>query len=247
MKIPGNVIVITGASSGIGLATARRAAALGAQVALVARSADVLDGLAAELTAQGATAVAFPADLRDPAQARHAIAAAAQRFGRIDVLINNAGQAAMGRVAEVDLDAFRQIVELNVFGPVAAMQAAIPFMRANGGGVIVNVSSNVSKMQIPGLGAYAATKAALNMLSATARGELGPEHIRVLTVYPRQTETAFGQNALGSQQIRDAMIASATRLRVDSPELVAERILAGIESETPEISMDDRPSGVSES
>ena len=247
MNIPGNVIVITGASSGIGMATARRAAALGAQVALVARSADVLDGLAAELTAQGAAAAAFPADLRDPAQARRAITAAAERFGRIDVLINNAGQSAVGRVAEIDLDAFRQIVELNVFGPVAAMQAAIPFMRANGGGVIVNVSSNVSKMQIPGLGAYAATKAALNMLSATARGELGPENIRVLTVYPRQTETAFGRNAVGNQQIRDAMLASASRRRMDSPELVAERILTGIEDETPEISMDDRPSGESES
>lgn len=247
MKIPGNVIVITGASSGIGMATARRAAALGAQVALVARSADVLDGLAAELNGQGATAAAFPADLRDPAQARRAITAAAERFGRIDVLINNAGQSAVGRVAEIDLDAFRQIVELNVFGPVAAMQAAIPFMRANGGGVIVNVSSNVSKMQIPGLSAYAATKAALNMLSATARGELGPEHIRVLTVYPRQTETAFGYNATGSQQILDELRAIASHSRMDSPELVAERILAGIESETPEISLDDRPGGVSES
>ncbi len=247
MDIPGNVIVITGASSGIGMATARRAAALGAQVALVARSADVLERLAAELTEQGATAVAFPADLRDPAQARHAITAAAERFGRIDVLINNAGQSAAGRVEEVDLDAFRQIVELNVFGPVAAMQAAIPFMRANGGGVIVNISSNVSKMQIPGLGAYAATKAALNMLSATARGELGLEHIRVLTVYPRQTETAFGRNAIGSQQIRDALRASVSHSQMDSPELVAERILAGIESETPEISMEDRLSEASTS
>ena len=247
MDIPGNVIVITGASSGIGMATARRAAALGAQVALVARSADVLEGLAAELNEQGATAVAFPADLRDPAQARHAITAAAERFGRIDVLINNAGQSAAGRVEEVDLDAFRQIVELNVFGPVAAMQAAIPFMRANGGGVIVNISSNVSKMQIPGLGAYAATKAALNMLSATARGELGLENIRVLTVYPRQTETAFGRNAIGSQRIRDALRASASHSQMDSPELVAERILAGIESETPEISMEDRLSEASTS
>jgi short-subunit dehydrogenase len=243
MDIPGRVIVITGASSGIGLATARRAAALGAQVALVARSADVLGRLAAELNEQGATAAAFPADLRDPAQARHAITAAAERFGRIDVLINNAGQSAAGHIADVDLDDFRQIVELNVFGPVAAMQAVIPLMRAQGGGVVVNVSSNVSRMQIPGLGAYAATKGALNMVSATAQGELAPEHIRVLTVYPRLTETAFGQNALGSQQIRDALASSASRRQMDSPELVAERILMGIESETPEISMDDRLSG----
>lgn len=240
MDIPGNVIVITGASSGIGMATARRAAALGAQVALIARSADVLDQLAAELNRQGATVVAFPADLRDPAQARQAITAAAERFGRIDVLINNAGQSAVGRVADVDLDAFRQIVELNVFGPVAAMQAAIPFMRAKGGGVIVNISSNVTRMHIPGLGAYAATKAALNMLSATARGELGPENIRVLTVYPGPTETAFGRNAFASQQALNELlqgVRASSQGQVDSPEFVAERILAGIADETPEIDL----------
>lgn len=239
MNIQGKVIVITGASSGIGMATARRAAAQGAQVALVARSADLLDRLATELNKLGATAVAIPADLRDPSQTRHAITVAAERFGRIDVLINNAGQSALGRVADLDLDAFRQIVELNVFGPVAAMQAAIPFMRVSGGGVIVNISSNVSKLQIPGLGAYAATKAALNMLSATARGELGSENIRVLTFYPGQTETAFGSNAVGDLQIRQSLRPASTN-QVDTPELVAERILAGIESEAPESSMDDR-------
>ncbi len=246
MDIPGKVVVITGASSGIGMATARRAAALGAQVAVVARSADVLNTLTAELNEQGATAVAFTADLRDPAQARHAITAAAERFGRIDVLINNAGQSAVGHVADVDLDAFRQIVELNVFGPVAAMQAAIPFMRANGGGVIVNVSSSVAKMQILGLGAYAATKAAISKLSATARDELEPENIRVLTFYPGQTATAFGHNALGSQQARQGLRGSLSG-QPDAPELVAERLLAGIASETPEFSMHDQPSEMSKS
>ncbi len=246
MNIPGSVLVITGASSGIGMATARRGAALGARVALIARSADVLERLAAELNGQGATAFAFPADLRDPDQTRRAITAAAERFGRIDVLINNAGQSAVGYVASLDLDAFRQIVELNVFGPVAAMQAAIPFMRANGGGVILNVSSSVSRMQIPGLGAYAATKAALDKLSETARGELGPENIRVLTFYPRQTATAFGLHALGSQQIRDGLRPRSPS-QVDSPELVAERILATIEEETPESSMEEQPRGMTES
>lgn len=238
MNIQGKVIVITGASSGIGMATARRAAALGAQVALVARSADALAALAAELTTQGATAVAIPADLRAPAQTRDAIIMAAEQFGRIDVLINNAGQSALGRVADLDLDAFRQIVELNVFGPVAAMQAAIPFMRANGGGVIVNISSSVSNLQIPGLGAYASTKSALNKLSATARGELGPENIRVLTFYPGQTATAFGANAIGDLQIRQSL-RPAQPSQVDTPEFVAERILAQIEDEAPESGMGD--------
>jgi len=85
------------------------------------------------------------------------------------------------------------------------------------------------------------------MLSATARVELGPEHIRVLTFYPGRTETAFGQNAIGSQQIREALSARVSQSGMDSPELVAERILAGVEDETPDISMEDLPSGVSAS
>ena len=237
MDIKGKVVLITGASAGIGRATAERFARAGAKPALVARSADTLAGLAEELRAQGCEAIALPADLRDPAQVTRIVTDTAQRFGRLDVLINNAGQAAAGTVAEVSLEDFRQIIDLNIFAPLGAMQAAVPIMRQQGGGLIVNVSSMVSKMRLPGLGAYAATKAALNMLSDTARVELAPDNIRVITILPRMTATDFARNSLGNQETRQRQRVNPAAI-VDPPEHVAERILAAVISEPDEQYMD---------
>jgi len=201
MDIKGKVVIITGASAGIGLATARRFAAEGAKLALAARSSEKLAALAREIRAAGGEALVLPTDMRDPAAVNRMVDQAARHFGRIDVLINNAGQAVAGAVAEVDPDHFRQVLDLNVFGPVYAIQAAVPKMRE---GLILNISSMVSKMHIPGLAAYAATKAALNMLSDTARVELAGENIRVITVFPRMTATEFGKNSLGDPRTRQA-------------------------------------------
>ncbi|HEY3415358.1 MAG TPA: SDR family oxidoreductase, partial [Armatimonadota bacterium] len=202
MDIQGKVVIVTGASDGIGLATAHRLAAAGAKVVLSARSQEKLEATAGELRSQGYEAVAIPADMRLKPDVDRMVEETARKFGRLDALVNNAGQAVAGDIASLDLEAFRQIIDLNVFGPVYAMQAVIPHMRGNGGGVIVNVSSMVSKMAIPGLAGYASTKAALNMLSQTARGELAPENIRVITVFPRMTATSFGKNSLGNREMR---------------------------------------------
>ena len=134
--------------------------------------------------------------MTDQAQVKALIDKAYERFGRIDILINNAGQAAVGPVATVDPDQYRQIIELNMFGPLHAIQAVVPKMKEQGGGVIINISSNVSKMAIPGIGAYASTKYALNGLSLTARNELAADNIRVVLFLPGQTATDFGKNAL---------------------------------------------------
>jgi NAD(P)-dependent dehydrogenase (short-subunit alcohol dehydrogenase family) len=222
MDVRAKVVLITGASAGIGLATARRFAAEGAKLALVARSADKLAQIAEDLRAQGVEAIALPADMRDPARVREIVEETALHFGSLDVLINNAGQAAAGTVATVSPDDFRQIFDLNVFGPLFAMQAAIPVMRAQGSGIIVNISSMVSRMRIPGLGAYAATKAALNMLSDTARGELAAENIRVITVLPRATATEFGAHSLGNRDLRRQQRQSSP-IPLDSPEDPARR------------------------
>ncbi|MCE1253505.1 MAG: SDR family oxidoreductase, partial [Anaerolineae bacterium] len=178
MDIKGKVVLITGASMGIGLSTARLFAAGGARVALAARSTDKLTALADELRHQGHEALVLTTDMRDPVAVKSMVDASLAHFGSLDILINNAGQAAAGTVAEVDPLDFQKIIELNVFGPLYAMQAAIPTLRRQGGGIIINISSMVSKMHIPGLGAYAATKTALNMLSDTARGELAADNIR---------------------------------------------------------------------
>lgn len=235
MDIKGKVTLITGASMGIGLSTARLFAARGARVALAARSTDKLSALAEELRQKGYESVVLTTDLSDPAAAKQMVELAYIHFGQIDILINNAGQAAAGTVADVNPNDFRQIIDLNVFGPLYAMQAAIPKMRQQGGGLIINISSMVSKMHIPGLGAYAATKSALNMLSDTARGELAPDNIRVITVYPRLTTTDFGKNSLGNRQMRDHQRSSApSTMQADTPEWVAEKILLAVQKEPEE-------------
>ena len=225
MEIAGKVVLITGASAGIGLAAAREFARAGAKVALVARSAETLAQLADELHGAGAEAVAIPADMSQPEQARRAVEETVRHFGRLDVLINNAGQAAAGTVAELELENFQRIVALNVYGPLIAMQAAIPVMRAHGGGLIINVSSMVTKMRIPGLAAYTATKVALDALTETARGELAPENIRLITVYPRMTSTDFGKHSLGNVAMHERRRATTVNIPVDPPEHVAARIL----------------------
>ena len=240
MDISGKVAIITGASAGIGLAAARRFAVEGAKVVLAARSADKLTALAEELRSQGCEALPLPTDMRNPAAVNQMIEQAFQHYGRIDILINNAGQAAAGTVAEVNVDDFRQILDLNVFGPLFAIQAVVPKMRQGGGGLIIDISSIVSKMHIPGLGAYAATKTALNMLSETARVELASENIRVVTFYPRTTATDFGKHSLGDLQLRQRQRDSAASrgIVVDTPEQVAEKILEAARNEPEEQYMD---------
>ncbi len=240
MELKDKVVVVTGASGGIGLATARAVAAAGAKVVAAARSGDQLAQLVEELRREGREALAVPTDMRRQNEVMQLIETAFQHYGRIDVLINNAGQAVAGTVADMDLDAYRQVIELNMFGPVYAIQASVPKMRTNGGGIIINVSSMVSKMRIPGLGGYASTKSALNMLSDTARGELAPDNIRVITVYPRTTATNFGRNSLGNQQMRQQQRrnAAASGMVVDTPEYVAGKILEAMQKEPVEQFMD---------
>ncbi len=198
MDIQEKVVIITGASEGIGLATARLFAEAGAKVALAARSADTLTTIVNELHEQHREALAIPTDMRNKDAIEALVDRVFQQYGRIDILINNAGQTVRGNVADVDIDQFRQILELNVLGPVEAMQTLIPKMRQNGGGLIINVSSNVTNMHLPGISAYAATKAALNMISDTAREELVSENIRITTMFPNATATNFGNNSLAT-------------------------------------------------
>jgi short-subunit dehydrogenase len=242
MDIRDKVVAITGASAGIGRAAALACADAGARLVLAARSGGQLEALAAEISAAhpgGAKPLVAPTDMRRPDEVKRLIKAAADRFGRIDVLVNNAGQGMAGLTENADLEAFRSILELNVFGPVRAMQAAIPVMRANGGGLVLNVSSMVSQMNIPGLGFYASTKSALNMLSATARGELERDNIRVVIVFPRATATDFGRNSAGDRELRSRQRAGAgSTYAVDPPEHVAAKILEAIKNEPAEQYMD---------
>ncbi|MDE2018959.1 MAG: SDR family NAD(P)-dependent oxidoreductase [Patescibacteria group bacterium] len=233
MQIKGKVIVITGASQGIGLATAKLLAAKGAKTVLAARSADTLKKLVDELP----DALAVPADLRKPDDIRKMIDAAMGQYGRIDILINNAGQGLYGPIESVDIERYRDILELNVVSVLRAMQLAIPIMRRQGGGMILNVSSRVSKNYFPNLGAYASTKYALNAISLTAREELKKDHIIVSVIHPKMTSTNFGKNAVRTGEFAHFRPGDRPNIPVDAPEQVAEKITGLIETEAAEAEM----------
>ncbi len=234
MDIKNKVIVVTGASHGIGLATARLLAGKGAQVVLAARSTETLAALEKELPGS----LAVKTDMRDPADIKNLIRQTVEKFGRIDILVNNAGQGMYGPVETTDLEKYREIMELNVFGVLLAMQAAIPEMRKQGGGMILNVSSRVSKNYYPNLAAYASTKYALNALSLTARAELANDHIIVSVIHPKMTATDFGKNSAGAHPDIAALYKNQNLAReIDTPEQVAEKIAELIASEEPEASM----------
>jgi len=225
MEVNDRVVIVTGASSGIGAAFARLAAGEGARLVLAARRTERLEALAAELPG----ALAVTTDLRDPAQVRRLVAAAAEAFGRVDVLVNNAGQGMHVPVEEARLEDLQAIVELNLYGPLVAMQAVLPLMRAQGGGAIVNVSSNTTRMVIPGIGPYSATKCALNQLSATARAEWAADGVVVSVVHPSVTATEFHQT------LRAGAMRGGGRLAPEAPEVVARAILEAIRSGAAEV------------
>jgi short-subunit dehydrogenase len=227
MKLDGAVVIVTGASSGIGAATARLAAGRGARVVLAARRSDRIGDLAAELP----DALAVATDLRDPAQIVRLVNATLERFGRVDVLVNNAGQGLHVPLEQVCLDDLRAVTELNVYAPLLAIQAVIPPMRRQGGGAIVNVSSMTSRMVLPGLGAYSATKSALNMLSQVARQELAADGIVVSTVYPAVTATEFHQSLAAGGRVGGGSWAA----KPHTAESVAEAIVGAIESGEEEV------------
>lgn len=218
MDIKDRVILVTGASSGIGLSTAEELTARGAHVVLVARRADLLEDLSARLPGS----LPLVADVTDFAALREAIDAAHRHFGRLDGLINNAGRGYGARVEEIDPDLFEQIFRLNVLSPIVAMQSVIPIMRAAGTGVIVNVNSGTAFMTIPGYSAYSASKRALLGVTQTARAELADDGIVVSEVYPTLTATDFGVNRLGGGPDADYSAG-------DPPELVAGLIVRAIE------------------
>jgi NAD(P)-dependent dehydrogenase (short-subunit alcohol dehydrogenase family) len=213
------IVLVTGASSGIGRATAIRLASEGARVVLASRDAAKLEELAAKLPGS----IAVPTDMTDFEQIRHLIATTIKAFGRIDALVNNAGRAYEATVEATDLEALELVFRLNVLAPVVAMQEVIPHLRRNGGGSIVNISSGTSRMAIPGYAVYSSSKRALNGFSLTARVELAADNIKVSLVHPRLTATAFGENKVRTEKPNGLPGGrmGADYSKGDSPEVIA--------------------------
>lgn len=233
MDIKNKVIIVTGASQGIGEATAKYLAELGAKVVLAARSAEAIKKLAAQLP----DALAVPTDMRNASDIKNLINEAVKKYGRVDILINNAGQGMYGAMETIEIEKYKEIMELNVYGVLRAMQAVIPQMKQQGSGMILNISSRVSKNYYPYLSAYASTKYALNALSLTARAELEKENIIVSVFHPKMTSSNFGKNSIGRSPWAGNRDNQRPSPEVDTPEQVAKKIAELINSEDPEAMM----------
>ncbi len=222
--LQGKVAIVTGASSGIGLATARVLAGNGVKVALVSRKEDVLRKISDSLPGS----MVLPADMTKIPQVRRMVDRAKEQFGRIDILVNNAGRGYDAPVERIDIDTLRYIWDLNVIGPLVAMQTVTPIMRAQGGGSIINVSSGLALMNLPGMSPYSSSKRALAAISLAARQELEPDNIVVGVVYPYITATDFEKNTIRAVPVPEEEIEPSGPYPPDSADFVAEKIAAGI-------------------
>jgi 3-oxoacyl-[acyl-carrier protein] reductase len=194
-KLAGQVAVVTGASKGIGAEIARRLAAEGAAVVVnYSASKAGADKVVADIVAQGGKAVAVQANLAQPADVQKLFAATKQAFGRLDVLVNNAGLYEFAPLGEITPEHFHKHFDLNVLGLILATQAAVPLFGDRGGSVI-NISSVVSEAAVPGASVYSATKAAVDAITRVHAAELGPKKIRVNAVNPGMVATEGTQEA----------------------------------------------------
>ena len=232
MQIKDRVFIVTGASSGIGLSTPIALSEQSAKVALLARSTEALRELARKLPGSLAVTV----DITQFDRVREAVRAVHQHYGRVDGLVNNAGRSYAASVEEIDPVVFDEI-HLNVLGPIVAMQAVIPIMRAQGGGSIVNINSGTAFMTVPQYGVYSSSKRALLGFSLTARAELEKDHIVVSEIYPFITATNLGKNRMGNPVGGGP---SSNYAEGDKPEFVAGLVLQAIEEGQAQYFANDR-------
>ena len=193
-----SVVVITGASSGIGRATALAFAREGASVVVAARREQPLLEAAAECEASGGRALAVPTDVTDEGAVGELARRAVEHFGRIDVWVNNAAVGLFSRFEEAPMDAYRRVIETDLFGYIYGARAALPLFREQGSGVLINNSSVVAKASQPYTSAYVISKFGVRALGESLREELildGAKDIHVCTIMPASIDTPFFQHA----------------------------------------------------
>jgi 3-oxoacyl-[acyl-carrier protein] reductase len=223
-RLEGLVSVITGAGSGIGRASALAFAAEGACVVAADLNAESAAQTADEIRAQGGSAESVAVDVTKPSDVEHMVGAAVERYGRLNVLFNNAGiPQSFTPLEESDDALFERIMAVNVRGVFNGCRAAIPRMKAQGGGVILNTASTAGIRPRPGLAIYNASKAAVIALTKTLAVELAPHRIRVVSICPVATDTPMLPTFLGQdlEQGRERFIATIPWGRLNRPEDIA--------------------------
>lgn len=245
------VWLITGSSAGFGQAIARAALARGDRLVATARHPEALEDL---VSGSPDRVLALPVDVTRPDTGRAAIADTLDRFGRLDVLVNNAGYGTVGAVEEIDPSDLRTVMDTMFFGPVALTQAALPHMRAQGSGAIVQMSSMGGQVTAPGFGAYCAAKFALEAISESLAAEVQPLGIRVLIVEPGAFRTEFGGARMHRSPAIEAYAETVgpTRASIDSmdgtqpgdPDKAAAAILAALHAPQPPLHLALGPDAV---
>ena len=199
MQLKGARVIVTGASSGIGRATALEFARRGARLALAARSETALHEVATEIRHHGGEAVVIPTDVTIAAQVERMTKETIRALGGIDVLVNNAGVGLNATIADASGGDVEALFRLNVLAAADAIRAVLPIMRAQQSGMIINISSVAGRIVVPRIGYYSASKFALTAIGDALPMEEGHHGIRVMNVFPGTTRSSFGKNRLGDR------------------------------------------------
>jgi NADP-dependent 3-hydroxy acid dehydrogenase YdfG len=222
-SLEGKVALVTGASSGIGEATALALAAEGARVAAAARRGDRLAVLVKRIEERGGQAIPLMVDVADEAQVRAMVHRTRDTWGRVDILVNDAGVARLGPIDGAKTEEWREMVNINLLGLMYATHAVLPLMKAQGSGHIVNISSVAGRKVQGGDAVYAATKWGVGAFSEALRQEVSPHHIRVTVIEPGVVATEMREH------ITDQAATDPTAARIRSiPPLASEDIAAAI-------------------
>ena len=222
-RLAGKVAVITGASSGIGEATARELTRLGASVVLAARRLDRLQAVVADIEAAGGTAYPVVTDTTKADDLARMVDTAISRYNRLDYAVNNAGASGRGAFMDVKVEDFDRVMETNLRGVFLAMQAEIPALLSSGGGAIVNTASVGGLVGVPGLSSYVASKWAVIGLTKSVALEYATQNIRINAIAPGGTATEM--LAGGTQEQRDFLASLAPMKRIADPAEIARGIV----------------------
>jgi NADP-dependent 3-hydroxy acid dehydrogenase YdfG len=227
-RLDGTVALVTGASSGIGAATATALASEGAAVALLARRRDRLDELAAQIGADGGTALVIEADVADADEAAAAVARAVSELGRLDTLVNNAGLMLLGPVADAPVEEWDRMLAVNVQGLLQITRAALPHLvaaaatSARGVADLVNVSSTAGRVARPGAAVYSLTKFGMNAFTESLRQEVSQQRVRVSVVEPGTVDTELSSH--NREELRGSIAAQTSSIQLLQPSDIADAV-----------------------